>query len=101
MPSDIESKILACGGVRAVKVLGAPHPVTGESIEACIIPEPGKWENEEVLRQQLKGKLNSFMMPSHFFLYDQFPLNENGKLDQRTLQENMIRRLVVISSMKK
>jgi len=93
LPAQIEEKIRSCDGVQAVKVLGVPHPVTGESIEACIIPDPATWRGEEVLRQQLKEKLNSFMTPSHFFLYDQFPLSENGKLDQRTLQEDVVRKI--------
>lgn len=93
MPSEIEAKILACGGVQAAKVLGVPHPTTGESVEACIIPEAGTWAGEEELMQQLNGKLNSFMMPSHFFLYDQFPLTENGKINQRVLKKDVISKL--------
>lgn len=93
MPLEIEAKIMACGGIQTVKVLGVPHPVTGESIEACIIPDPETWNGENELLQQLKGKINSFMMPSHFFVYDQFPLKENGKIDQRVLKEDVIDKL--------
>jgi fatty-acyl-CoA synthase len=32
-------------------------------------------------------------VPSHIFLYDSFPLNVNGKLDQRTLHADMLTRL--------
>lgn len=93
MPSDIESKILACGGVHSAKVLGIPHPVSGESIEACIIPDPGTWQGEDELRHQLSAKLNSFMMPSHFFVYDAFPMSENGKLNQQALRSDVLAQL--------
>ena len=97
IPSEIEAKILACGGIQTVKVLGVPHPVTGESVEACIMPDAETWNGEEELMQKLSGKLNSFMMPSHFFIYDQFPLTENGKIDQRVLKEDVIEKLAKIS----
>ena len=36
-------------------------------------------------------------MPSHFFIYDAFPLNENGKLNQRSLHTDMVGRLYEIA----
>jgi acyl-CoA synthetase (AMP-forming)/AMP-acid ligase II len=36
----------------------------------------------------LKVLLPSYMIPSLFLRVDQFPLNENGKLDRKTLKLN-------------
>ena len=90
-PVEIEQVLMEQPEIRAAKVLGASHPIWGESVEACLVL---KGEFDEVsFRERLKTRLASFKIPSHFFIYDTFPLNENGKLDQRTLQSDMVRRL--------
>lgn len=97
MPSEIESKIITCNGVISVKVIGVPHPQYGESIEACIMTQPGMNVTEDMLREHLKEKLNSFMMPSHFLQYTQFPMNENGKIDQKALRKDVMERIKKMS----
>ena len=92
-PLDVEKALLEEDEIREVKVLGAPHVVWGESVEACVILKDGATLDEDGLRQRLRLKLSSFKIPSHFFEFKVFPLNENGKLDQRTLKANMLNRL--------
>lgn len=96
-PSEIEARITECGGVREVKVLGAPHPLFGESIEACIVMQRGVEFDEAALREQLKSRLSSFKTPSHFFVYEGLPLNASGKIDLRTLQSDMFDRLKTLA----
>ncbi len=96
-PVDVEQEINKNDAIREVKVLGAPNPVTGESVEACIVLNKDVSFNEEVLRSQLKGRIAPFKIPSHFFVYESFPVNSNGKIDQRSLKEDMLRRLFYVS----
>lgn len=93
-PIDVEQEINKDDAIREVKVLGAPNPITGESIEACIVLNKNAVFNEEFLRAQLKTKIAPFKIPSHFFVYDSFPVNANGKLDQRALKEDMLKRIL-------
>ena len=80
--------------VREAKVMGAAHPIWGESVEACLVlRNPGTPLDESAFRERLKQKLASFKVPSHFFIYNAFPLNENGKLNQRSLHTDMLVRL--------
>lgn len=97
VPSEIESKIMECKGVRDVKVIGVPHPVYGESVEACVVLHKNTEYTEKTIREEMLDKLNSFMMPSHFFVYDQFPLHANGKIDQVLLKEDVIMRIGMLS----
>ncbi len=102
-PAEVEQALMTIDGVSAAKVLGAPHRIWGESVEACVIPENEiTLEHEEefigTVIQELKHKLSSYKVPSHIFLYSSFPLCDNGKIDIRTLREDMLGRLPALSS---
>lgn len=93
-PSEIESALNQMENIREAKVMGAPHPIYGESVEACVtMTDGGKSFDQEALKKALRSVIARYKVPSHIFLYDSFPLNVNGKLDQRTLHADMLTRL--------
>ncbi len=100
-PAEIEKKIIENPAIKEVKVMGAPHPVSGESIEACLVPQTGRSIDENALISELNLKISRFKIPSHFFVFDSFPCLGNGKLDQKTLKKQMLSRLSEISAGKK
>jgi fatty-acyl-CoA synthase len=74
--------------------MGAPHPIYGESVEACVtMTDGGASFDQEALKSALRRVIARFKVPSHIFLYDRFPLNVNGKLDQRALHADMLTRI--------
>ena len=83
--------------------MGFPHSIWGESVEACIVtekPVPPD-EHEKVaafMISELKKKLSSYKIPSHIFIYDSFPLSDNGKLDVHALREDLAGRLPAVSA---
>ena len=91
-PLEIEQAIMEALPVQDVKVFGAPHPIWGESVEACMVPR-GALPDEDTIRDVLRKRLSSYKIPSHFFMYPVFPVNSNGKLDQRSLKADMLERL--------
>ena len=96
-PSEIETALNQMDNVREAKVMGAPHPIYGESVEACVtMTNGGAGFDAEAIKGSLRSKLARFKIPSHIFLYDRFPLNVNGKLDQRALRTDLLRRLRVL-----
>ena len=97
-PSEIESALNRLDNVREAKVMGAPHPIYGESVEACITRQDSKLDfDAEALKTALRSTLPRYKIPSHIFCYDRFPLNVNGKLDQRSLHADLIKRLLRLS----
>ena len=93
-PSEIENALNQMDGIREAKVMGAPHPIYGESVEACVtMTDGGAAFDQEALKTGLRSMIARFKVPSHIFLYDSFPLNVNGKLDQRALHADMLTRL--------
>ena len=92
-PTEIEAEIAHVKGVRDVKVMGAPHPIFGESVEACVSMEEGATFNPKRILETLRSRIPRFKMPTHVFSFSSFPLNVNGKIDQRSLFASMIGRL--------
>ena len=93
-PSEIESALNQMDSIREAKVMGAPHPIYGESVEACVtMIDGGASFDQEKIKAALRATIARFKVPSHIFLYDSFPLNVNGKLDQRALRADMLTRI--------
>ncbi len=97
LPSELENAIIRLEGVKAVKVMGASHPIYGESVEACVIPKKGVMLDSDKLRASLMTMVARFKIPSHFLIYDSFPLNVNGKVDSKSLRADMLTKLRRIS----
>ena len=93
-PSEIEAAINQLESIKEVKVLGAPHPIYGESVEACVtMKDKNAVFDPESIKSFLRTLIPRFKIPSHIFRYDSFPLNVNGKLDQRSLKADLLNRL--------
>ena len=97
-PSEIENALSRMENVLQAKVMGAPHPIYGKSVEACItMTDGGASFDQDAMKASLRAEIARYKVPSHIFLYDSFPLNVNGKLDQRTLRADMLNRLLRLS----
>lgn len=92
-PSEIERGLLRCEGIKQACVIGAPSPICGEEIEACLTMMDGYRFNENAIRTQLMKYIIKFKMPEHFFVYDTFPMNDSGKVNVRELRKNMLNRI--------
>ena len=93
-PSEIENALNRMDNIREAKVMGAPHPIYGESVEACVTMTDGGADfDPEAIKTALRTVIARYKVPSHIVLYDSFPLNVNGKLDQRALHADMLTRL--------
>jgi len=97
-PSEIENALTQLDNIKEAKVMGAPHPIYGESVEACVtLNDESAGFDQEAVKNALRKVIARFKVPSHIFLYDSFPLNVNGKLDQRALHADMLTRLLRLS----
>ena len=92
-PAEIEAQVMSHPSVGSCRVFGYKDRIYGENIGACITLTPGADYDEEKLRQYAKEKLGSYKSPVYYFVFERFPLNANGKIDQRNLHIEMLRRL--------
>ena len=95
VPSEVEGEILKLPNISEAKVLGAPHPILGESVEACItLKDKTATFDQNAARAALMDYLPRFKVPSHIYCYDSFPLLTNGKIDVRGLRASMLNKIV-------
>lgn len=92
-PGEIEAQAIDVPGIKECKVFGFKDRLYGENLGACITLQPNGKFDEALTRKTLRDKLGSFKVPAYFFIYDAFPLNATGKVDQRSLHMDMLKRL--------
>jgi acyl-CoA synthetase (AMP-forming)/AMP-acid ligase II len=78
-------------------VVGAPDPVLGEMVVACVVPREGANLTEESVRGALRGELSSYKIPRRIiFVSDaELPRTASQKFNVvpiRHLAENVLRR---------
>ena len=91
-PIEIENAIASSPLIREAKVFGVPHPIWGESIEACVVTEESFFDEKE-LRDYIWKFLPTSKIPSHFYSFPAFPLDIDGKLDQNNLKAELMDKL--------
>lgn len=92
-PAEIEAELTSIEGIGDAKVMGAPHAIFGESVEACVTFQGNAPFDEGRVLEALRTRMPRYKIPTHIFSYREFPLNVNGKLNQRALYVSMLGRL--------
>lgn len=85
-PEEVEAVLREMPGVTDVRVVGAPDPVRGQQIIACIVP--GRESDTGVLsvRRFCGARLAPHKIPRTIVHLDRIPLTERGKTDRRALE---------------
>ena len=92
-PGEIEAQAISLEGIKECRIFGFKDRLYGENLGACITLKDGAKFDEDALRRHIKATLGSFKVPAYFFIYDKFPLNATGKIDQRKLHVDMLMKL--------
>ncbi|HSF42284.1 MAG TPA: condensation domain-containing protein, partial [Thermoanaerobaculia bacterium] len=84
-PGEVEAALAELPGVASAAVL-VEGSGSGKRLVAFVVPtEPEAGPGR--LREELRERLPSFMVPSRFAILDALPLSPNGKVDRRALAE--------------
>ncbi|WP_156052498.1 non-ribosomal peptide synthetase, partial [Nocardia carnea] len=86
-PGEIETALTELGSVAQAVVVLRSRANTGDQLVAYVVPATGRVIDTDELRDHLRNRLPSYMVPSAFMVLDAFPLNASGKLDQKALPE--------------
>jgi acyl carrier protein len=82
---EIEARLGEHEGVRETVVIVREDRPGDQRIVAYVRPEPGAELLEPVLRDALRARLPSYMLPQHVVVLDAFPHTPNGKIDRKAL----------------
>jgi long-chain acyl-CoA synthetase len=90
-PAEIEMVLITMAGVRDCAVFGLPDAEFGESLCACIEPDPRHpAPTADAVRSFLGHSLAKFKLPRRIELVDQMPREDSGKIFKRKLRERFL-----------
>jgi long-chain acyl-CoA synthetase len=89
-PREVEEVLLRHAGVRAVAVVGGPHPEWGETVVAFVVPADGDAPPpEEELDRTCLDRIARYKRPRDYRFVDALPTNNYGKVVKRELQDQL------------
>ena len=81
-PQEVESILNRCNSIEQSRVI--PHQIsTGTQLVAFL--KSNQIIETESVKEEIKKQLPDYMIPSHFIVLQDFPLNFNGKIDDKAL----------------
>lgn len=92
-PGEIEAEVMnSSDNIKNCRVFGFYDRIYGENVAACVVVNNQEAFDEDEIKKALKKKIGSYKTPVYFFVYEEFPLNANGKIDQNRLRNDMLTR---------
>ncbi|MEH0842713.1 AMP-binding protein [Micromonospora sp. CPCC 205711] len=85
-PHEVELVLDAHPGVAGSAVLGVPHPRTGETVRAYVVPAPGRPVTDEELLGHCARNLARFKCPTAVEFVDELPYSAIGKVRKTSLR---------------
>ena len=69
-----------------VAVIGVPHPYTGETVRALVVPRPGAQLDPTSVIEHASQRLARFKCPTSVEIVDQLPHSATGKVAKGKLR---------------
>jgi long-chain acyl-CoA synthetase len=86
-PGEVEQVLAQHADVADVAVVGEPHPRTGETVVAFVVPKEGQQPDPVELLRHAGRRLARYKLPTRVELVDELPRSFAGKLLRRALTE--------------
>jgi len=84
-PGEVEDALRTHRDVEDVAVIGEPHPRTGETVVAFVVPRPGHVPDRVELLRHAGRQLARYKLPTRVEVVDALPRTLAGKLVRRAL----------------
>ncbi|KAF5133095.1 putative acyl-CoA synthetase YngI [Metarhizium anisopliae] len=103
-PLEVENCLFQLDGVMEVSVVGVPDERLGETVAAFIVPHRG-WKGDDgqhagegdkvlkkdAVREWVRSKLSSHLVPKHVFWVDDYPKTASGKIQKFKLRDMAVK----------
>ena len=86
-PREVEQVLLTHPDVAEAAVLGVPHPYTGESVKAVVVPRAGATPSAEGLIAHCARSLARFKCPTAVEFAAELPHSATGKVSKGRMRE--------------
>jgi long-chain acyl-CoA synthetase len=87
-PREVEDVLRDHYAVDEVAVIGAPHPYTGETVKALVVPRPGATPSADSLIDHAAARLARFKCPTVIEFVTELPHSLAGKVAKGRLRES-------------
>lgn len=84
-PVTIEAELLKLDGVEDACVIGVEDAYWGQAVTAFVVCAQSAFKPDE-WKKALRSRLNKFEIPQVFYLIDEIPRNETGKIQRNKLK---------------
>lgn len=84
-PQEVEHCLLSHPMIDEAAVIGVPDEKWGEKVVAFVSVTEGNQFEEELVKDYCKQSLGSYKVPKQFFVIDQLPKTDVGKIDKNEL----------------
>lgn len=85
-PSEVEEVLYATGRVKHAAAFGIADDFMGQVVAAAVSPKAGERIAETDLIKACMQKLPGYMVPKQVEIWDELPVNPNGKIDRKTIK---------------
>ena len=86
-PREVERVLLTSGQVAQAAVVGAPHPLTGETLQAHVVALPDITLDVPALEAHCRANLARYKNPTSIEVVDSLPTTATGKIRRVELRE--------------
>lgn len=84
-PGEVEDVLKTHPGIEDAAVIGMPHPHTGESVKALVVPKADRLLDEDEVIEFCSEQLARYKCPSKVLVVNHLPRGSAGKLLRREL----------------
>lgn len=81
-PTEVEEALYATGHVKHAAAFGIPDDIMGQVVVAVVSLRDGSSPEGSDLVASCAGALPTYMMPKRVDIWEELPLNPNGKIDR-------------------
>jgi len=85
-PAEVEQALSSHSSIAQVAVIGNPHPYSGESVVAFVVPGPAAHLEEDEVIEYCASRLARYKCPTKVNFVDELPVSVAGKLLRRQLR---------------
>jgi long-chain acyl-CoA synthetase len=79
-PREVEEALMTHPAVQEAAAFGAPHPLLGEEVVACVVLRPGAQAESEALQRYAARRLARYKVPRRLWFADVLPRTATGKV---------------------
>ncbi len=87
-PREVERVLQDDPAVGQAAVVGAPHPLTGETVVAFVVPRPGQELDQARLQARCRENLARYKCPTRIEVAETLPYTATGKVRRRELRDD-------------